>query len=152
MKTRGLRFALPVAAAAVLRFGALALGVGSAGCGEPPTRPPEGAVRLVAPSVYQTWWADVERCAGVTGDIDRIEWYEVPCTAGETGFECPDTPDGLCAGEWKAPHLISLAGPNALFPDGYVNDEFTVKHEILHDLLQTGDHPVTFQECGLMLR
>lgn len=48
--------------------------------------------------------------------------------------------------------MIALAGPNRFFPDGYADDEWTVKHEMLHDLLGTPEHPAAFTTCHLLFR
>ncbi len=145
---------LPITAVAAARLVyALVGGAVAAGC-DTPTAPetPDGALALRAPAVFFQWWQDVERCSGTAGELDRIAWYVVPCLEGEAGFRCDVTPTGLCAGEWRAPHVIALAGPNRFFPDGYVDDEWTVKHEMLHDLLGTAEHPVGFENCHLVRR
>jgi len=137
---------LPPLAAAVLV--ALAL----VGCDAPTAPAPAGATSLARPAVFAVWWKEVEQCSGATGDLDRVAWYVAPCQAGESGFRCDVTQGGLCAGEWQPPHTITLAGPNRFFPDGYVDDEWTVKHEMLHDLLGTPGHPEAFAICHLQLR
>jgi hypothetical protein len=135
----------------VLRRTAIALiAFAAVGCEAPAA--PAGGVALTPPAVFSHWWQEVEQCSGATGAIDRISWYVVPCTADEAGFECDVTADGLCAGEWRSPHVIALAGPNRFFPDGYADDEWTVKHEMLHDLLGTPEHPAAFTTCHLLLR
>jgi hypothetical protein len=141
---------LPLAAVAAARAVIALVGVAAVAC-ESPTSPARGWP-LTPPPVFSEWWQNVEQCSGVTGDVGRINWYVVPCQEGETGFRCEVTPDGLCAGQWRAPHLIELAGPNRIFPHGYVDDEWTVKHEMLHDLLGTVDHPKAFGDCHLALR
>jgi len=151
MRERMLSCVLPLVAIAAARLAVTAAGVAVVGC-EVPTSPPPGAVALERPGVFAVWWQEVEACSGVTGDLSRVAWYQVPCEARENGFPCDVTPDGLCAGEWIAPHTIALGGPNRFFPGGYEDDEWTVKHEMLHDLLGTPDHPVQFQNCHLLLR
>src|SRR5713226_8484233 len=37
------------------------------------------------PAVYRTWWTQIEACAGLWGDFDRVEWYEVPGSS----YSCP---------------------------------------------------------------
>lgn len=149
MRGRVLSCVLPVAAIAAARAVVAMLGVAAVAC-EVPTAPQ--GVALTPPAVFSDWWQQVEACSGVTGDPTRISWYVVPCEAGEAGFKCDVTPDSLCAGEWRAPHDIELGGPNRFFPVGYVEDEWTVKHEMLHDLLGTADHPVQFESCHLAVR
>lgn len=141
---------LPLAAVAAARAVIAVVGVTAVGC-EAPTSPVRGAT-LAPPAVFAVWWREVEACSGVTGDLSRVDWYVVPCADGETGFRCDVTPDGLCAGEWHSPHMVRLAGPNSIFPDGYVDDEYTVKHEMLHDLLGRADHPDEFRDCHVAWR
>jgi hypothetical protein len=139
-----------VAAAAVARVLVAVIGIAGVGC-RVTTAPVDGR-RVDPPASYAVWWQEVERCSGLTGDVSRIAWYVVPCAPGETGFSCPDTPDHLCAGEWLPPHTIVLAGPNRILPDGYLTDEWTVKHEMLHDLTGSPEHPALFKNCHVALR
>lgn len=98
---------------------------------------PGGAVPFTPPAVYQTWWSAIEACAGLWGNFDRLEWYEV---AG-TDYPCPSY-EGRCDGWWQPPHAIYLA-------HRWRDDRQLVEHEMLHDLLQRGDHPPVFQACGV---
>ena len=98
---------------------------------------PPGAEEFTPPDVYRMWWAEVEACAQLSGDFSRITWYEVPGSR----YDCPAYPNG-CVGWWQPPHTIYLA-------QVWVNDRGVVEHEMLHDLLQRGDHPPTFQACGV---
>jgi len=141
---------LPLTAVGAARLAIALIGIGAAGCGAPTA--PAGAAALTAPTVFSQWWSEVEQCSGLRGDVDRVSWYVVPCVDGESGFKCDVTQEGLCAGEWRSPHTISLGGPNRFFLDGYMDDEWTVKHEMLHDLLGRADHPVQFADCHLLLR
>jgi hypothetical protein len=97
---------------------------------------PAGA-RFVAapPPAYAIWWRQMEACARVVVPLDRIEWYQVP------GDEFA-TPEGLRWGWWEPPHRIYIAAT-------HWSEEWLVEHEMLHDLLQTGAHPVVFQACGV---
>ena len=36
---------------------------------------PAGAVPFTPHPVYRVWWEEIERCAGLSGDFDRVEWY-----------------------------------------------------------------------------
>ena len=65
---------------------------------------PAGAVPLTPPAAYRVWWTEIERCAGLWGDFDRVEWYEVP---GST-YTCP-AHEGRCDGWWRSPHTIYVA-------------------------------------------
>ncbi len=153
MRERLVSCVLPLTAVAAARLVcALLGGAAAAGCDVATEPALAGTEMLTPPGAFAQWWQDVERCSGVTGELGRVTWYIVPCQEGEAGFRCEATPGGLCAGEWRSPHTIELAGPNRFFPDGYVDDEWTVKHEMLHDLLGTADHPVAFRNCHLSLR
>ncbi|HEX4573585.1 MAG TPA: hypothetical protein VH158_00540 [Gemmatimonadales bacterium] len=99
---------------------------------------PAGAVELTPPPIYQTWWAEIEACAGLSGHFDQIDWYQV---AG-TSYACPAY-DGRCAGWWQPPHTIYLA-------TAWLNDRRIVEHEMLHELLQRSDHPPVFRACGVL--
>ena len=141
---------VPLAASAVVRVAAALVGAAGVACEAPLS--PAGSRPLAPQPIYEVWWQQVEQCSGLSGELARVEWYVVPCEAGEPGFQCEATPDGLCGGEWIAPHTILLGGPNEILPDGYATDEFTVKHEMLHDLTGSSDHPDLFKNCHVALR
>jgi len=105
-------------------FGALVGAVSfSSGCGFEPN----GAAPLEVPPSYYTWWAEVERCAQQSADIGRVRFWVVK---GEN-FPCPNGP---CIGHWRSPHHVYVA-------EAWVNDAALVKHEMLHDILGSGEHP-----------
>lgn len=91
---------------------------------------PDGAVPLEVPSVYRQWWAELERCAERTANFERITFWKVK---GET-FPCPKGP---CAGRWQSPHHVYIA-------ERWIDNPSLVKHEMLHDLLRTGEHPQAY--------
>lgn len=81
---------------------------------------------LVPPPVYRTWWTEVEACLGVTAPFERVSWYEAARLVNrDTG--------GEHVGAWQPPHTIYIDSDYLLFVEG-------VKHEMVHDLLQTRDH------------
>ncbi len=116
----------------VLRI--LGLGVVLA-CAEPFA--PAHATPYMPPVSYQEWWAQMEACSSIVAPFDRVAWYVVP---GDR-FTCPVYEAG-CWGLWHGPHTIYMA---SLHEDvaGHV------EHEMLHDLLQRGDHPAVFDTCGV---
>src|SRR2546425_8907278 len=63
---------------------------------------PAGAVPFTPPAVYRAWWTEIESCAGLSGDFDRVEWYEVPGSS----YSCPAY-EGQCDGWWRSPHTRS---------------------------------------------
>ncbi len=121
------------------------------GCRDAPTMP-DGSRFFEAPPSYATWWADVEQCSGLTGDLARVTWVEVPCAEGAAGFPCTVEERGLCGGEWYPPHTIWLGGPNRVVAGGYAAHEWTVKYEMLHDLTESVAHGSVFGDCGVALR
>jgi hypothetical protein len=106
-----------------------------AGCLAQPFEPHDARPLDAVPQVYSIWWQQMEDCARVTAPLDQIEWYVVP-------GERLATPEGLRWGWWSPPHAIYIAEP-------YLEDEWLVEHEMLHDLLQTGAHPAAFETCGV---
>jgi hypothetical protein len=130
---------------------AAASGAAVSGC-RVATAPPSGARPLDPLPSYAVWWQDVEACSRLTGDVARVDWYQVPADVADGGFACADGPGGRCAGEWAEPHAIYLAGPSPENPAGYAADEWTVKHEMLHDLVGRPGHPEQFDYCHLASR
>ncbi len=99
---------------------------------------PGGAQRYSPPAVYATWWAMTEHCAGIFASMNRILWFDVP---GVSTLQS-DIPD--VQGYWSAAsNRIVLAGNAAM-------DGSTVRHEMLHALLQRGTHPrnAFLDRCG----
>jgi hypothetical protein len=99
------------------------------GCGNPVDAPLPGATSFKPPAVYQRWWDMVEECSGRSGLLANVSWFAT--TAAVTS---PIDGQSL-AGFWtSAGNRIVVAG-FAKFDGG------TVRHEMLHSLLQNGDHP-----------
>ncbi len=90
---------------------------------------PEGAAPLEIPSVYRQWWAEVEQCAQKKATMDRVRFWVLK------GDEFP-CPNGPCVGRWNSPHDVYIA-------ETWVHNASLVKHEMLHDILGTGEHPPT---------
>lgn len=86
-------------------------------------------------SLYAVWWDRMETCAHVSAPLDQVEWYQVPGNHFAT-------PLGPRWGWWDPPHEIYIAAT-------HITDELLVEHEMLHDLLQTGEHPAAFETCGV---
>jgi hypothetical protein len=103
--------------------------------------PPDGTTRLNPPPVYGDLWRAVESCSGWTGDIALVHWYLVP---GER-FSCNGA---FCNGLWESPHNIYLSDVAAHDLDG--DNYFTVRHEILHELVRQPGHPPVFSQCHLL--
>ena len=112
------------------------------GCTGDAVSPLAGAEYFDPPATYSSLWTEVEGCSALTGTMSRVRWYVVP---GTTTFECAY---GACRGLWVAPHDIYLSDVAA--HDFFGDNFFTVKHEILHDLVGHPGHPPVFQQCGLL--
>jgi len=101
----------------------------------PPAVP--GAVQFDPPPVYVLWWREASECADAGGDYRMVRWFVVgdhaswyfPCMAG------------YCAGMWRSPHDIYIAGRLLMFAP-------TVKHEILHELRFMDHGHRVFSECA----
>src|SRR5438034_8937980 len=65
---------------------------------------PAGAVPFTPPVVYQAWWTEIESCAGLSGDFDRVERYGVPASSNS----CPAYARQR-GGWWRSPHAIYMA-------------------------------------------
>lgn len=98
---------------------------------------PAGAVEWSPPQVYRTWWAEIENCAGIWADFDRVDWYQVPGSS----YPCPAY-EGRCEGWWQPPHTIYMA-------QDQTSNRVLAEHEMLHELLQRGDHPPVFAACNV---
>lgn len=88
---------------------------------------PDGAVPMDTPAHYREIWKQAEACSGLTGDFDRVRWnivlgHDFPCNSGK------------CIGEWHRPHTITIASD-------WVTTDWVVRHEILHDLVNSGHWP-----------
>ena len=97
----------------------------------PPEALPQGAMLLIAPPEYETWWAATEACAGVNSDLQRIEWYVVP------DVRTFQTTAGEKVGLWSH----SASGMRIILAGDYADNELVVRHEMLHALLDREGHP-----------
>lgn len=90
---------------------------------------PDDAELFTPPPVYSTWWQMTEACSAQTGSLDAVTWYR-------TDREVHDARTGeVVAGYWTA-------GSNRIVLNGAVlMSGGTVRHEMLHALLQKGGHP-----------
>lgn len=119
---------------------ALAVPLALGACAESPLSV-SGPERFDPPAQYRTWAAEVETCAqdqgvslrrSVEEDFSRIRWLRADDVRAEG--------DGL-GGAWKEPNTIYVL-------DGRTDDRFTIKHEVLHWMIQSGDHPEPpFEVC-----
>jgi len=95
---------------------------------------------FVPSASYAMWWSELESCSGVTGDFDRLRFFEVVAPVFVDGQQFPCGQGFVCNGMWESPHDISVA-------PAFRRTERLVKHEMLHDLLLVVDHPPVFDAC-----
>lgn len=88
-------------------------------------------------SAFAQMWSEVEQCSGLRGDFSAVRFYVVPHFSSE---------QGVVKGQWYRPHRIVLAV-------SWKNHPPTIKHEMMHDLLQDSEHPPHYFNgvCGNLL-
>lgn len=97
---------------------------------------PSDAKPYDPPPVFRELWARMEQCSGLSGNFDRVRWF---VTDG------PLTLDGASrAGVWTEPHNIYML--DSYIVDAY-RDYVAVRHEMVHDLTQSGNHGPQFAAC-----
>lgn len=69
--------------------------------------------------VYAEWWSATETCSQRSADMSRISWFTASSIQSR---------ESLGWGLWREPHEIVILR-------GFEEDEKTVRHEMLHDLL-----------------
>jgi hypothetical protein len=88
---------------------------------------PEDAVEIAPSAPYARWWAMTQSCADHARPMAMVRFYVVPGLAIDDGTT-------RYAGYWfRDGNRIVLAKP-------YATDGAVVRHEMLHALLQRGDH------------
>lgn len=95
----------------------------------------ENEVPVVPPAEYAVWFSEVEACMGaaggaVDGRFEDIRWHAaLDIYHGENGTKA--------WGLWTEPHKITIRRDK-------LGSHQVVKHEIIHDLLQSGLHDERF--------
>ena len=91
---------------------------------------PQDRVRLDPPAEYRSWWDTTRECVGQpAADFGRIRWWMAYDGLKELKMK----------GLWVRRHDIYVRS-DALAT------EIVVRHEMVHDLLQLGDHESGFFE------
>lgn len=101
-----------------------------AACGDSPMGP--NATPFDPPAIYRSWWVELEACSGLSGSIDGVRFYSAASLGGELGHWYQD-------------------GNRIYLLESRTETEFAVKHEMMHALLQRGDHPPEYfaaDRCG----
>ena len=103
------------------------------GCADIGTPLPDGAIHITPPSMYRTYFQEVEVCSGLSGDFDTIQWYIIP---GVDSFESENI------GHYKKLAGITILPERIIVIAGnQISNTYVVRHEILHDLANTTQHP-----------
>ena len=90
---------------------------------------------MAAAPVYAFWWNLMERCSGRTGRLSSVSWFVAPqIHMGGQHY----------GGYWWE------NGNRILLAESRILDGPIVRHEMLHALLQDGDHPPEYfgSRCG----
>lgn len=83
-------------------------------------------VAIQPPAVYAYWWQLTETCAGLTGSMSRVNWYELP------DADSVEVEGSYASGFWLPwSNTIVLAGNHDM--EGPL-----VRHEMLHALIHGG--------------
>jgi hypothetical protein len=110
----------------------------SAGCALPraagaplaPLAPVERAWEVPTLELYSEWWRKTEACSGRKGDMSQVKFYAVDAPNGAIGL------NGTLAHGWWV-----RQGNRIYLPANGLGEEWLVRHEMLHALLQRGSHP-----------
>ena len=101
---------------------------------------PPGANAFTPPAIYARWWQMAEACSGQTRSFREVRWFRVPGRVLQLGSQWVE-------GYWASRgNLIVVA-------DSVVEIGSTVRHEMVHAILQTGDHPqeIFLTRCAAIL-
>jgi hypothetical protein len=108
---------------------------GSSACAAPhaagaPLAPMARSWAVPTLGVYQEWWAKTEACAGRQGRMEDVNFYAV------------DAPTGAIELNGEMAHAWWVREGNRIYlPANALGEEWLVRHEMLHALLQRGTHP-----------
>ncbi len=125
-----------------LRFALILLASTLSGCLLALVKLPVGARPHTPEAKYVQWWEQVEACSERSAPFDRVTWFVVP---GARSF--PYRGRTVQAYWLSYRHQIILG-------ERSIDDERLVRHEMLHDILDTGDHPREYfaNRCGRLIR
>src|SRR5215213_2761356 len=94
------------------------------------------AVRTLG--LYQEWWDKTVACSGYNGRMTDVSFYAV------------DAPGGAIELAGEMAHAWWVREGNRIYlPANALGEEWLVRHEMLHALLQKGSHPAELfvHEC-----
>ena len=117
-----------------LFFGVLLL-FGLAGCAAPraagaPLAPMGRSWAVPTLGLYQEWWDKTVACSGRPGKMTEVSFYAV------------DAPSGAIELAGEMAHAWWVREGNRIYlPANALGEEWLVRHEMLHALMQKGSHP-----------
>lgn len=90
------------------------------------------------PQIYSVWWDEAAECSGGQGRLVDIEFHAVldPALSSGEGFRCFES-GRTCQGAFVRPNEIYIAA-------ALTENEWIVKHEMLHALVGPEESPVTY--------
>lgn len=98
--------------------------------GGAPAAPVERNWAVPTLELYQEWWRKTEQCSGMSGDMAGVTFYAV------------DSPSGAISLGREVAHGWWIRDGNRIYlPANALAEEWLVRHEMLHALLQRGSHP-----------
>jgi hypothetical protein len=98
--------------------------------GAAPVAPVERAWAVPTLELYQAWWTKTEECSGIKADMSQVTFYAV------------DSPSGAISLGTEVAHGWWMRKGNRVYlPANALGEEWLVRHEMLHALLQRGSHP-----------
>ncbi len=125
-----------------MRYGVLLVMMVCGCVTEPKSLWPDNVHQFTAPASYEADWQQMEACSGITADFRRVTWYAADSLLDIPGlgaFGFTDMPTHRIALDGRATREENVLGlPSAVI----------VRHEMLHDLLQTPGHPSEYFGVG----
>jgi hypothetical protein len=118
-------------------FSAVLLLVGTGACAAPraagaPLAPLGRSWAVPTLGLYQEWWEKTVACSGRQGRMTDVAFYAVDAPAGAIEL------NGEMAHAWWV-----REGNRIYLPASALGEEWLVRHEMLHALLQRGSHPAS---------
>jgi hypothetical protein len=95
-----------------------------------PLAPIERAWEVPTLELYTEWWRKTEECSGRKGEMREVKFFAVDAPTGAIGL------NGTVAHGWWV-----RQGNRIYLPANALGEEWLVRHEMLHALLQRGSHP-----------
>src|SRR5919112_6398140 len=114
---------------------AVLLLVGTSACAAPraagaPLAPMGRSWAVPTLGLYQEWWDKTVACSGRPGKMTDVSFYAV------------DAPSGAIELAGEMAHAWWVRDGNRIYlPANALSEEWLVRHEMLHALLQTSAHP-----------